>query len=200
MTTELFRNEAQNFRKGSGSRYFEEMKEFAISLHFYSPRAYKFIRKSLNLPHPATIRSWSINIDCEPGFLKKTFEYVAGKVQGGQKDCVLMRDEMAIRKQMEWDKKNSKFVGNVDYGNFEAETPDTMVTNALVLMASGLQKPWYVPIGYLLTNNLNANILKQLIGEAISLLTESGAKVHAIMESLMVLLKMLAWLRNFDVT
>ena len=100
MTTELFRIETQNFRKGSGSRYSEEMKEFAISLHFYSHRAYKFIRKSLNLPHPATIRSWSIKIDCEPGFLKKTFEYVAGKVQEGQKDCVLMLDEMAIRKQM----------------------------------------------------------------------------------------------------
>ena len=55
-----------------------------------------------------------------------------------------------------------------------------MATNALVLMASGLQKPWCVPIGYLLTNNLNANILKQLISEAINVLTERGAKVHAV--------------------
>ena len=78
MTIELFRNEAQNFRKGSGSRYSEEMKEFAISLHVYSPRASRLIRKSLNLPHSATIRSWSINSDCEPGFLKKTFEYSRG--------------------------------------------------------------------------------------------------------------------------
>ena len=33
------------------------------------------------------------------------------------------------------------------------------------------QKPWYVPIAYFLTNNLNGDILKQLIYEAINLLT-----------------------------
>ena len=94
----------------------QEIKEFAISLHFYSPRAYKFVRKSLNLPHPATIRSWSVNIECEPGFLKKPFEFVEGKVKEGQKDCVLMLDEMSIKKQLQWDKKQSIFVGNTDYG------------------------------------------------------------------------------------
>ena len=94
IATELFKNEARSYNKSSGSRYSQEIKEFAISLHFYSPRAYKFVRKSLNLPHPATIRSWSVNIECEPGFLKKSCEFVEGKVNEGQKDCVLMLDEM----------------------------------------------------------------------------------------------------------
>ena len=106
MATELFKNEARSYNKSSGSRYSQDIEEFAISLHFYSPRAYKFVRKSLNLPHPATIRSWSVNIECESGFLKKSFEFVAGKVNEGQKDCALMLDEMSIRKQLQWDKNS----------------------------------------------------------------------------------------------
>ena len=76
MATELFNNEARNYNKLSGSRYSQETKEFAISLHFYSPRGYKLVRKSLNLPHPATIRPWSVKIECKPGFIKKSFKFV----------------------------------------------------------------------------------------------------------------------------
>ena len=70
MATALLRNECKNVEKSAGSRYLEEIKEFALTLHFYSPRAYKFVRKALHLPHPATIRSWCVNINCEPGFLE----------------------------------------------------------------------------------------------------------------------------------
>ena len=54
---ELFKNEAKNQNLSTGSRYSDDIKKFAISLHFYSPRAYKFVRKTLHLPHPATLRS-----------------------------------------------------------------------------------------------------------------------------------------------
>ena len=70
MTTEIFKNEAKNNGRTFGSTYSEEIKHFAISLKFYSPRAYNFVRKYLFLPHPATLRAWSTNIDCEPSFLR----------------------------------------------------------------------------------------------------------------------------------
>ena len=55
----LFKNEFKNSDLKSGSRYSNDIKEFAVSQHFYSPRAYKFVRKSLHLPHPSTLRSWA---------------------------------------------------------------------------------------------------------------------------------------------
>jgi len=64
-----------------GSWYATEIKEFAISFHFYSPKAYMFLRKYLSLPHPSTIRAWSAGIDCEPGFLKKPLSYIANLFQ-----------------------------------------------------------------------------------------------------------------------
>ena len=107
-----------------------------------------------------------------------------------------MLDEMSIKKELQWDKKQSKFVGNTDYGTFQAEASDTIATNALLFMVCGVQKPWHVPIGYFLTNNLNGDILKQLIFEAINLLTEKGANICAVI--FMVPQKTSAGLKNLD--
>ena len=180
MTTEIFKNEAKNKDHSSGSRYSDEIKEFAISLNFYSPRAYRFLRKSLCLPHPSTLRAWSASIECEPGFLKKPLLHIADLVKDGQSDCIIIIDEMSIKKEVKWDPKNEKFVGTVDYGSIKAEETDTIATNALVIMISGLKKPWYVPLGYFLTNKLNGDILCQLINESIKMLSEVGCFVHAV--------------------
>ena len=180
LTTTLIKNEAKNIDNATGSRYTEEVKEFATTLHFYSPRAYRFVRKALHLPHPATIRSWYVNVSCEPGFLQTPLEHVADKVSEGQGDCIILLDEMSIRKQIQWDRKNERFVGHVDYGTVKAEKAETEATNALVFMAAGLQKPWFVPIAYFLTNCLDGDILKQLLLEAISKVSEKGGDVHGV--------------------
>ena len=180
ITTELIRNEAKNITKSCGSRYGDEIKEFALTLHFHSPKAYRFVRKSLHLPHPTTLRSWCVNINCEPGFLSKPLNYIEQKVAEDQQDCVILIDAMAIRKQIQWDRKTNTFVGRVDYGGIQAENLETEATNALVFMATGLQKPWCVPVAYFLTHSLNGDILKELILEAIKKISEEGAYVHAI--------------------
>ena len=87
---------------------------------------------------------------------------------------------MSIRKQIQWDRRTNTFVGRVNHGGIQAENLDSEATNALMLMASGLQKPWLVPIAYFLTHRVNGDILKQLIIEAINKLTEKGAEVHAL--------------------
>ena len=180
MTTEIFKNEIKNSTKSYASRYSDQIKEFAVSLHYYSPRSYRFVRKYLSLPHPSTIRSWSAGIECEPGFLKKPLLYIAELAEDGQKDCVIIIDEMAIKKETKWDPKSEKFVGNIDYGTIKGEDPDNIATNVLVIMISGLKKPWYVPLAYFLTNKLNADILSQLILESIKMLHETGCLVHAV--------------------
>ena len=87
---------------------------------------------------------------------------------------------MAIKTKLEWDQKNSRFVGNVNYGPLKGEKPDTIAKNALLFMLAGLQKPWYVPIAYFLTNALDGDILARIITEAITMVTQKGAEVHAV--------------------
>ena len=112
--------------------------------------------------------------------MQKPFELIEKQVQEGQPDCGVLVDEMSIRKDTKWDPKHMKFVGNVDYGYIKGEKVNTIATNALVIMVSGLKKPWYTPIAYFLTNSLNAMVLCQIIKESIKMLSETGASVHAI--------------------
>lgn len=90
MTRKLFINEEKNAQKSNGSRYGNTIKQFAISLHFYSPKAYQFVRKSLHLPSPATIRSWAGAIDCEPGFLNEVIQHLQDTLAEDNRDCIFV--------------------------------------------------------------------------------------------------------------
>ena len=93
MTKDLFPNKQKNEASSTGSRYSETIKQFAISLHFYSPKAYKFVHKSLHLPHPSTIHSWASSIECKPGFLNNVIEHLQNTLEDDNKDCIILIDE-----------------------------------------------------------------------------------------------------------
>lgn len=179
--TELFKNEFINKSLKTGSRYSKDIREFAISLHFYSPRAYKFARKTLHLPHAATIRSWAWNVACEPEFLSNVISSLSAKLQlSGETECAPILDEMSIRSDTQWGKKNSQFVGNVDYGEIKGEDAENIASNVLVVMAVGLKLPWQRPIAYFLTDKINSQIQAQIIKKAIILLYNENIIVKSL--------------------
>ena len=53
-----------------GHAYCDKIKEFSLSLHNASPRAYRYVRENLDfvLPSESTLRQWMTKIDCSPGF------------------------------------------------------------------------------------------------------------------------------------
>ena len=131
---QLFSDQARNatFDNKTSNRYSQETKQFAMTLHYYSPKAYDFARKVLYLPHPSSIRSWSASVDCEPGFLCDVIKLIGDMVT--QSDVVLIVDAMAIHKGTWWDPKKRSFVGNVDYGTAIPEASDELATEALVFL------------------------------------------------------------------
>lgn len=56
--------------------YNDTLRSFAMTLHFYSAKAYEFVRRSFckSLPHPSTIRTWHTSVDGRPGFTAEAFE------------------------------------------------------------------------------------------------------------------------------
>jgi len=90
------------------------LRAFALTLNFYSPKAYDFVTTEFgsSLPHKTTLRSWYHEIKVDEGFTTESFialkikseEY---KCNGNQLFCSLMLDEMHIKKQLEWDGKNA---------------------------------------------------------------------------------------------
>lgn len=98
--------------------YPDILKTFALTLNFYSPKAYNYVRQTFQniLPHPRTLQRWCSTIECKPGFHTESMHTLKIKVKESQAKvkacvCALMLDEMAIHKKIEWDGEN--FVGSV---------------------------------------------------------------------------------------
>jgi hypothetical protein len=102
----------------SAQRYTDEIKEFALTIYFYSPRAHHYIRSIIALPNPSLVRKWSASRKCEPGFFKEAFESLTQHVANSpiKKGCCLVIDIMSIHSQTVWNPQSDKYVGFVDYG------------------------------------------------------------------------------------
>lgn len=81
-----------------------DLRSFALPLHFYSPRAYCYIRSLFqkNLPPPSTLRSWYSQTDVTAGFTQKSLDVLTLKSMALERTnrklvACLMMDEMAIK-------------------------------------------------------------------------------------------------------
>ena len=183
LTLEMLKNDMQNAkRKCRGHRYTEEVKKFALTVHFYLPKAYPYMRKICSLPHQSSIRNWISSVNCEPGFHADVLQNLSEQLQKRPEmsDCALMMDGMVVRKQVLYDTKNMKYSGFVDCGGIVAESTEDQATEALVFLVVGLKHFWKCPIGYFLTNKLNGDAQASLIRSALSLLADHGFQVWSV--------------------
>lgn len=121
----------KNGKKLSKRQYPPALRSFAITLHFYSPRAYNYVRKKMNmaLPAPSVLRSWYNSIDGEPGFTSESFISLKYKVEKANKEnrkviVSLIIDEMGIKKGTQRG-RDGKVRGHVNFGA-EFETDDNL--------------------------------------------------------------------------
>ena len=93
----------------SHQQYPPELRAFALTLNFYSTKAYNFVRNTFDLclPHHKTISKWYQSVDGNAGFSAQALQTVQAHATavGQQLFCALIMDEMAIRRQVEWDGK-----------------------------------------------------------------------------------------------
>ena len=153
-----------------------------MTLHYYSPKAYDFVRKILALPHPSSIRAWGASVDCSPGYLTNVIEMLGATVakKSWMSDVVLIVDAMSLRKGTVWDLVSKKYVGTVDYGTALPESPDNLATEALVFMIVGVSGHFKHPIAYVLQDKCPGIVQAQLITDCLSLLHGVGINVIAV--------------------
>ena len=90
----------------------------------------------------------------------------------------MVLDAMSIRKQIEFDQHNKRFIGCVDLGSGPEE--DSNASEVLVFMLVGLNGKWKAPVAYFLTNVLSAETQKQLLFHCLERLHELGFEVLAL--------------------
>ncbi|KYN05673.1 THAP domain-containing protein 9 [Cyphomyrmex costatus] len=176
--------------------YSPELRSFALTLHFYSPKAYNYVLKTWNnlLPNPSTIRNWCRVVDGAPGFTKEALDAIRIRAEEREKSgkapvtVKLVSDDMSIRKELVYDKK--RLIGGVDLGtrgnddDFDNDNDNNEdiepASNALMFMAVSLNEYWKVPIGYFLFRTLNDDERANLITEALRALHNAKCKVYSI--------------------
>lgn len=173
-------------RPKTGRRYSAETRKFAMTLHFYSPRAYEYVAKNFPMPSTDTLREWVKVVGAWPGFTQEVLDHLKVKHQNSkdsEKLCSIMLDGMSIRKKCEADKASGRLIGYVDFG--EAHTPEEtddapLASDALVFMVVGTASPWKIPFGYFLNKGLSGEVLRNLLVEAITAITNCGLEVVAV--------------------
>lgn len=162
----LFKRLLKKQQKG---KYPPELRQFALTLNFYSKKAYEYVREKFSyvLPSIRTLASWIATVNASPGFMLEAKNALQIKAAEAElKDCKilcnLVLDEMSIRKRIEWDGK--KTYGYVDIGTMVEGDILEEAREALVLMAVALNAHWKIPVAYFMTNGLNgeekANIIR----------------------------------------
>ncbi|KAE9521782.1 hypothetical protein AGLY_017833 [Aphis glycines] len=167
--------------KSRNTKYSPALRSFALTLQFYSSKAYLFVRKTFKnlLPYLNTLKKWYSVIDGEPGFL---FQSITQRVSESVNPvvCNIVIDEMSIRKQITYH-LNGKFYGGVDLGTTQEQVDNIQeATNALVFLAVCINGHWKVPLGYFLINSFSGSERANLLKKCLEIFFETGAKCYSI--------------------
>ncbi|KAL4136309.1 hypothetical protein QTP88_007857 [Uroleucon formosanum] len=177
------------------------LRKFAMTLHFYSPSAYSYVRTifSKALPDVSTIRKWYSKLDGFPGMTKESFQAFSLKVKemkvnGKQLYGCLVMDEMSIKQHVHW--TGTRHQGYIDFGlGGKTKEMDNLpyAKDAFVIMVVDINTSWKVPIAYYLINGISSeekaniilNCLQELdtTGVIIKTLTLDGAANNLSMAS-----------------
>jgi hypothetical protein len=131
-----------------------------VTLHYYSPRAYKYVRKHFDncLPHIPTLASWYCSIDESLGFTKEALHILTLRSELLRETsdktivCPLIFVEMTIRKYIEWD--GQRYHGFVDMGATIDFGSNIEAKEVLVFMLVAINDTWKVPVAYFMINSL----------------------------------------------
>lgn len=139
-------------------RFCKEVRAFSISLHFYSPKAYSYVRETFNkcLPHPRTLPKWYSVVDAKPGFSSEALELLKLRASKTEKPilCSLVWDEMSIRQHLEYDGTN--YSGYVNMGCNNDNEYSEIASQALVFMVVPINQSWKIPVGYFFIKSLTS--------------------------------------------
>lgn len=202
---ELMKREIRKRKQLPVSRiYKDSLRQFALSLHYYSPKAYDYVRHKFynSLPHPKTLSKWYHSFDGEPGINTEALEAIKLRVRSVPYKLIgaLIFDEMAIRQHVDYCK--DKFVGYVDFGEHVECDTTKIAREALVFYVVCINQSWKIPIAYYLVNGISTEQKLNLTLQCLLALQQTGMLIVSLTcDGLRSNLNMLQKLGcNFDTT
>lgn len=181
---ELHKRMMKRNKRRCSVKYTPTLRKFALTLNYYSPAAYKYVRSVYNnvLPHTRTLSRWYGTIDAEPGFTNEAFNALKKKRAASEKTlvCNLVFDEMTIRKQRLFHNHQKLGAVNFGAGPQEGDVDDHVASQALEFMLVSLTENWKLPVGYFLIAGITAEIKSNLIITCLQKCHDAGVSVVSI--------------------
>ncbi len=171
---------------GKKTFYDPDIRKFALTLEFYSAKAYRYVRKVWKnlLPAPSTMRNWYRQVKGAPGYCEEALQALKAHVKAAaasQKNiiCNLVFDEMHIYKDLIF--RNNKYHGYVEMGFGEPSDNDTqpLAKKALVFMLVCLNGGWKLPLAYFLVHSIDGKGISKLVTRALEYVDECGVVVRS---------------------
>ncbi|CAG4923136.1 unnamed protein product [Colias eurytheme] len=165
-------------------QYSEEIRKFALTLHFYSPKAYDYIRTTYEscLPHPRTLSKWYQNVNAAPGLCQEAFCTLEAKVKATKEPviCALVIDEMSIRKSLIWDPQSKQYHGRVNIGSDVDSDSTEVASQSFVFLLNCVNGKWKLPIAYFLITSLSGEQKAGLLHSCLHKCFEVGVNVISV--------------------
>lgn len=140
-------------KNSHGYQYSNEIKQLALTIYFFGPQAYTFLKTIFQLPTIRTLRRITEKYEIVSGLNDILFEYItfkANNLSDESKDCVLCIDEMAIKSNLYYNISKDFIVGFNE--TFSQKTYEP-TKHALCFMIRELKFPWKQPIAYFFVHN-----------------------------------------------
>ncbi|KAF5281927.1 hypothetical protein FQR65_LT14453 [Abscondita terminalis] len=148
-----------------------EQKEFALSLYYKSPGAYKFMIQKLgfNMPALRTIQFWLKVTNLRTGLdtnLSKRLICKAQTMTEKEKICAVLFDELSLKPKLEYNQSTDLIEGYEDLGSLGRN--NKIANTALVFFIRGLIFNWKIPLCYFVSHGpVKGNILKNIVEHVI---------------------------------
>lgn len=131
-------------------------KEFALEFYYRSSKGYTHLRhyKHFSLPCETLISQWVNQLELRPGICKNLCDLLKVRIRSMTKlerECVLIWDEMTIKKWLEYNKKQDLVEGFSDFGGL-GRFPE-MVSQGLIFMLRGRRVNWKQIFCYYVAKN-----------------------------------------------
>ena len=158
-------------------------KELSLAMYYRSPRQYKaFEKMGFKLPSVRTVQRWVSVLRMKAGIdnaVIKQFSIFVKTMSEMEKKCVVIFDEMTIKKWVFYDKEWDFEEGLQDLGEFGSRNSE-QASHVLVFMVHGLTYNWKLTVAYYLSAGpIKAEMLEKVWRSVVSELLKIGLDVKA---------------------
>lgn len=157
-----------------------QFRQFALSLYFTSPKAYKYLSQLLSLPTANTLRTWLSAINIKTEIVPQILELIKEKAKNWEiqdRACCLIFDEMSLKRNLYYDPKEDFIRGYVDDPR---ERTSGIANIAVLALVSGIANKWIRPVAFLTGDGTVCSRPLSVIEKLITELKACGLCVKAL--------------------